>query len=625
MRILIVSAIFPPDIGGPATHTADLCAELRARGHAVTVLALTDETTPTSIDGVVRFPRSWPWPWRTARAFLWIVRHSRDFDAVYATGLTTEAVAGTLVGRRPVVVKVVCDPAWERGARLGLTTETFDAFQHSERGSVALRGMRALRNWSVRRATIVTTPSEHLRHAAEGWGAQNVEVVPNGVRQVATSSSCEATPHRTLDLLYVGRLVALKRVDVLIEGVARARSARLDIVGDGPEVEHLRGRVDALGAGERVRLLGPLEHDAVMQRLASADALVLASSHEGLPHVVLEALVSGTPVVAPAVGGVAEVLRDGIDSMIVDEATPQSFVRAFERLAADGALLARLRAGAAATGQNWRFERCVDRIEASLLRSTLAPPRAVFVGKTRTAIPLPPDQRQKYAIHRRTSPHDRGLHRTPERGGALRPRRSLRSPTCPVRLGTGHLLRRSANHRTRVDGQSPYERSHLPKSLRGLRRSRSPSIAAGERAASRPGRAARRLAHSGPPLRQPETSAGRLRSGLSPRFACRRSSPHARIDCAKLQRRQCGRSSPAPPDPRLDVRVSALRRRRKRPKHFRVQACAERQPGYGCRERVKVGFSRYCLRTEELALRRHCRGHGSTYDYESAESDDACR
>ena len=189
MRILIVSGIFPPDIGGPATHAANMRAELVARGHTVTVLALTAEARPTKADGVVRFPRSWPWPLRSARILAWIARSSRRFDLVYATGLGPLAVAGARLGRRPVILKIVGDPAWERGARRGLTTDSFDSFQAQEASSEAptekrsLRAMRWLRNWSTRNATLVVTPSEHLGHAVERWsGRDDVVIVPNGAK-----------------------------------------------------------------------------------------------------------------------------------------------------------------------------------------------------------------------------------------------------------------------------------------------------------------------------------------------------------------------------------------------------------------------------------------------------------
>ena len=77
VRVLIVSGIFPPDIGGPATHSSDLAAELRKRGHDARVLTLTDEPESSSTPSVVRFPRRWPWP-RAQRARLRVARDARQ-------------------------------------------------------------------------------------------------------------------------------------------------------------------------------------------------------------------------------------------------------------------------------------------------------------------------------------------------------------------------------------------------------------------------------------------------------------------------------------------------------------------------------------------------------------------
>ena len=202
-----------------------------------------------------------------------------------------------------------------------------------------------------------------------------------------------------LHLLYVGRLVALKRVELLIEGVALTNSAQLDIVGEGPDLADLQALARRLDVLDRVNFVGPLSHDDVMERLASTDALVLASSHEGLPHVVLEALVSGKPIVSTAVGGVTEILCDGVDSLLV-EPTPAAFADAFTRLTEEPGLLARLAAAAEVTGGEWRFERCADRLETLLQAAATGLPRAVFVGRTRTAMPPTPDDERKYALHR---------------------------------------------------------------------------------------------------------------------------------------------------------------------------------------------------------------------------------
>ena len=390
MRIVIATGIFPPDVGGPATHTSQLAEELRDRGHDVTVLTLTDDPRAVGGPGLVRYPRRWPWPVRTAAVAAWLLRHRRRYDVVYTNGLDLPAVACGLLGRRPVVLKVVGDHAWERGRRLGLTTAGFDQFQIEPPRSLRLRAMRAVRTWTARHATTVVTPSDHLRLWVEDWtgGGHNVHLVPNGARRAATAGPAPAGGG--LRLVYLGRLVENKRIDVLIDAVATTQGVSLTIVGDGPERDRLAAR-----AGERVQFAGPLPHDAAMRELAASHALVNASPHEGLPHVVIEALVHGVPVLCSPGGGTAEVVEDGRNGLLVDD-----FAAALARVRDDRALLAQLAAGATETGQRWSFTYCADRIEGLLEDAVRGRPRAVYVGR---AVPLPAsaELRRKYALHSR--------------------------------------------------------------------------------------------------------------------------------------------------------------------------------------------------------------------------------
>src|SRR4051812_34926218 len=102
MKILVVTGIYPPDIGGPATHADDIRRALIDRGHEVSVLTLTDGERTALRAPVVRFPRQWPWPLRTAAGLAWFAAQGHDFDLVYATGLDLVAVAGARLAGRPV-------------------------------------------------------------------------------------------------------------------------------------------------------------------------------------------------------------------------------------------------------------------------------------------------------------------------------------------------------------------------------------------------------------------------------------------------------------------------------------------------------------------------------------------
>lgn len=327
-------------------------------------LTLTDERRTVSTDEIVRYPRRWPWPVRAAAAIAWMRRHRRSFDVVYATGLTPVARVGARIARRPVVVKIVSDPAWERATRGGLTTLSHPEFQRASTGSLRVRLMRLVRNRSVRGADAVVTPSAQLAADVTAWGAADVTVISNGVRWAGSPVERSDT-RNSLHVLVVCRLIPLKRVDVLVDAATKA-DVDLTIIGDGPERAALDEKIRNAGVGSRVRLVGPMAHADVLERLSGSDALALASSHEGLPHVVLESLVVGTPVVTVPVGAVPDVVTDGVDGLIVEPPTVEGFADAFARLRDDAELRRRLRDGAAVAGRAWNFDQRVDDIERVL-------------------------------------------------------------------------------------------------------------------------------------------------------------------------------------------------------------------------------------------------------------------
>lgn len=117
----------------------------------------------------------------------------------------------------------------------------------------------------------------------------------------------------------VGNLRGAKAHDDLIEAFAlllkRFPKARLAIVGDGPLRADLRGRAERLGIGERVAFLG--RRTDARRILPMFDVFALSSTREGFPVVVLEAAAAGVPIVATNVGGVSEVVQDGVTGRLV--------------------------------------------------------------------------------------------------------------------------------------------------------------------------------------------------------------------------------------------------------------------------------------------------------------------
>jgi sugar transferase (PEP-CTERM/EpsH1 system associated) len=134
-----------------------------------------------------------------------------------------------------------------------------------------------------------------------------------------------------------GRLANVKDHHALLTAMALlsadGQSIHCVIAGDGPLRTTLESQIDAMGLRSRVRLVG--HRPDIETVLAALDIFVLSSQSEGLPMAVLEAMASGLPVVSTRVGGVDEVLEDGLTGLLVEPRSPELLARAIERLAGD--------------------------------------------------------------------------------------------------------------------------------------------------------------------------------------------------------------------------------------------------------------------------------------------------
>jgi glycosyltransferase involved in cell wall biosynthesis len=205
----------------------------------------------------------------------------------------------------------------------------------------------------------VIVVSESMRRDLGERGVANgrLQVVRNGIaidnypfaRRSRTLRAESGFDDDALVIGHVGRLSPEKGQARLLRVLPRVREkvprARLVIVGDGPEMESLRTLARTLGVEEVTRFCG--YRSDVPEVFANLDLLVLSSDTEGLPNVVLEAMATGVPVVATAVGGTPEVVEHGVTGLLVpagDEAAlAAAIVEAFARpgAAADRARRAR--------------------------------------------------------------------------------------------------------------------------------------------------------------------------------------------------------------------------------------------------------------------------------------------
>ncbi len=193
-------------------------------------------------------------------------------------------------------------------------------------------------------AIIAVSDALRVRLIEMGVPAGKISVIRNGVdREVFGGAAREPAgiPSDTAvgagekpcrHLISVGNLVELKGHDLVIRALSRIPDSRLTIAGDGPLRKTLQQLAERTGCGDRVRFTGAIGQKELAGYYAAADVLVLASSREGLPNVVLESLACGTPVVATDVGGSGELLTGPAAGVLVRERSVEGIVDGIRKL-----------------------------------------------------------------------------------------------------------------------------------------------------------------------------------------------------------------------------------------------------------------------------------------------------
>ncbi len=373
MRVLVVSGIWPPDAGGPASHASALASFLNARGHSVEVVTTAD-SVPEREEYPVRWvPRSSAV--RHLRSALLVRERARHADVVYATSMIRRAAIGARLGRRPLVVKLVSDEVFERMQREARFSGSLDDFQRV-RGGMRVRFLRSTRDRALRGASHVLSPSAYLRRIALGWGLEptRISVLPNTAPEIPTLPPREELRAELGlegdSLAFAGRLGVQKALAVALAALSRVPDVALAIAGEGPERARLERLAGELGLDGRVSFLGALSRDGVLRLFRAADASLLSSAWENFPHTVIEALAVGSPVIATSVGGVPEVVHDGENGILVEPGDPQALAEAIARFFSDADLRSRLAAAAAASVSGYSEDAVFARIEDVLRQAS---------------------------------------------------------------------------------------------------------------------------------------------------------------------------------------------------------------------------------------------------------------
>jgi glycosyltransferase involved in cell wall biosynthesis len=245
------------------------------------------------------------------------------------------------------------------------TKHGFNEFRESRAFALADRSVAGLAHVHI----AISRGLAHYLAETEGFDEDSFEIVHYGIEPRDGSEPYAGSEPR---LLCVGRLIPIKGHIVLLRAFAEARKRipglELEIAGRGPLEPALKALVKELGLGGAVRFLG---HVSPIQAAIERSAIVVVPSMgEGFGMVALESMERARPVIAAAIGGLGELVEDGVTGLLVPPAEAEPLAEAIVRLAGDLPLAARMgEEGRKRALRDFLEQRCTDRTEALYRRA----------------------------------------------------------------------------------------------------------------------------------------------------------------------------------------------------------------------------------------------------------------
>jgi glycosyltransferase involved in cell wall biosynthesis len=355
MRILITSPVFPPDLGGPAVYVPSAAKFFVDAGHEVEVLAFCSQAEVTGFPFKVTTISRGNLLWRYIKAFWFVFREARKVDVVYVQEhIALFHVLGARLARKPVVIRIMVDGAWEISHRFGLIgDDSITTFETKDYGP-KVKLIRAVQLFWWKRVHRIIACSDFLRWIPiKRYGLPEGKVLRvhnayNGPSvEDVTATMAEARSELNLDqekryVLTICRLVVWKGVDYIQRAlVDLPDNVHLLVAGDGELLEQWSALSAELGIEHRVTFLGNVPHAKIPLYIRAADLFVLNSEYEGLSHTLLEVASLGTPIVCTGVCGNPEVVDHEVNGLLVQPKSPKELAGAMARVLDDGQLAAK--------------------------------------------------------------------------------------------------------------------------------------------------------------------------------------------------------------------------------------------------------------------------------------------
>lgn len=257
-----------------------------------------------------------------------LLKLAEDCDIIYASDPLDVGPSAVQVAKKtskPLVLRVGSDRAWERGVlQYGIDTppDIFSVPATNLPGAV--RKMRDIQREVAESADKIIVPSQYLKNTVTDWGTDpgKIEII-NDSFSPHNFGSLTLADKNSSDLLIVsaGPLLPWKGFPLLIEVVFDLLTVypniKLYIYGDGPERQTLENLIEKYNLSSHIFVQTEVSREEMIKHIHYADMFVLNSRYEGFSNIILEALAVGTPTIATEVGGNREIIKDGVNGLLI--------------------------------------------------------------------------------------------------------------------------------------------------------------------------------------------------------------------------------------------------------------------------------------------------------------------
>ena len=328
-KILIATGLYPPDIGGSATHVKWLEEKLPPAGFRLNICPF----------GLVRHQP------RILRHLIYVwqlLRRVRQADLIYALDPVSVGVPALIVKwltGKPLLLRLGGDYAWEQGRqRYGVSCSLDEFITKRTSYGLPVRLLVYLQSRVARASAKVSVQSEQMKRVVTSWGVNpdQIDIITNVVWPIKVTKERSVLrselKYEGLILNTTARLIPEKGIDTLIKIIPELKSnlgqVTLVVIGDGPIRPGLEELTNQLGVSGQVRFMGRLPRQQMGEMIYASDIFVLNTSYEGMSHQLLEVMGLWVPIITTRIDGNIELITNRQNGLLVSPDDAEAFIKA---------------------------------------------------------------------------------------------------------------------------------------------------------------------------------------------------------------------------------------------------------------------------------------------------------